>query len=235
VAESIPSRLLLHHSVEIEAHGSPRLAEAFPHVWHDPGTDVRTKKRIVRLLIEEIIAKVVPGPRDQIELTIHWKGGTHTVLVIARNRTGQHRRVTDRAIVDVVRDLARVQPDQHIARVLNRLGYRTGAGNTWTEHRVLSLRRYQQIPAFDRTTDRRDTLTIAGAATALGVSATTVRRLITLGVLPAIQPVLYAPWVIRREDLEGAIVQRAVASIKAGRTLPRTPDKGQLTLDKSTT
>jgi len=135
--------------------------------------------------------------------------------------------VTDRAIVDVMRDLARVQPDQHIARVLNRLGYRTGAGNTWTEHRALSLRRYQQIPAFDRTADRRDTLTIADAAAALGMSATTVRRLMTLGLLPATQPVLYAPWVIRREDLEGQTVQRAVALIKPGRTLPRTPDERQ--------
>jgi hypothetical protein len=59
--------------------------------------------------------------------------------------------------------------------------------------------------------------------------------LITLGLLPAIQPVLYAPWVIRREHLQGETVQRAVASIKAGRTFSRTPDEGQLTLDKSTT
>ena len=178
-----------------------RLAEDFPGVWHHPTTDLRTKKRIVRLLIEEIIAKIEPGAREQIALTIHWKGGKHTAPVIPRNRTGQHRRVTDRAIVDVVRDLARVQPDQHIARVLNRLGYRTGAGNTWTEPRVLSLRRYHEIPAFDRSVDRQDTLTIAGAAAALGISATTVRRLIVLGLLPATQPVLYAPWTIRREDL----------------------------------
>jgi hypothetical protein len=144
--------------------------------------------------------------------------------VIPRNRTGQHRRVTDRAIVDVVRDLARVQPDQHIARVLNRLGYRTGAGNTWTEPRVLSLRRYHQIPAFDRSVDRQDTLTIAGAAAALGISATTVRRLIVLRLLPATQPVLCAPWTIRREDLERDGIRRAVGVVKAGCTLPRTPD-----------
>jgi hypothetical protein len=212
-----------------------RLAEDFPRVWHHPTTDHRTKKRIVRLLIEEIIAKIVSGPREEIVLTIHWKGGQHTELVLPRNRTGQHRRVTDRAIVDVVRDLARVQADQHIARVLNRLGYRTGAGNTWTEPRVLSLRRYHQIPAFDRAVDRQDTLTIAGAATALGISATTVRRLIMLGLLPATQPVLYAPWIIRRQDLERAAVQHAVGVIKAGGVLPRTPDAGQLTFEKSTT
>ena len=144
-------------------------------------TDIRTRKRIVRLLIEEIVVNILPGAREQIELTIHWKGGPHTQLVIPRNRTGQHRRSTDRAVVDVVRDLARAQSDGDIARVLNRLGYRTGAENTWTALRVLSLRRYHGIAAFERTADRRGVLTIAEAASMLGVSAATVRRMIVLG------------------------------------------------------
>jgi hypothetical protein len=50
-----------------------RLAEDFPRVWRHPTADLRTKKRIVRLLIEEIIAKIEPGSREQIALTIHWK------------------------------------------------------------------------------------------------------------------------------------------------------------------
>jgi DNA invertase Pin-like site-specific DNA recombinase len=212
-----------------------QLAEDFPRIWNDASTDIRSKKRIVRLLVEEIIAKVHPGPRDQIELIIHWKGGKHTQLVLPRNRTGQHRRSTDRAIVDVVRDLARVQPDEQIARVLNRLGYRTGTGNTWTQYRVTSLRSYHRIPAFDRGTDRQHTMTAAAAATVLGVSTTTVRRMIKLGLLPATQPVLHAPWTIRREDLERETVQRAVAAIKAGGALPRTAEDRQLTLEESTT
>jgi DNA invertase Pin-like site-specific DNA recombinase len=212
-----------------------RLAEDFPRVWNNPATDVRTRKRIVRLLIEEIVVNILPGPRDQIELTIHWKGGKHTQLVIPRNRTGQHRRSTDRAIVDVVRELSRVQSDGQIARVLNRLGYRTGAGNTWTALRVTGLRGYHRIAAFDRASDRQGILTIAGAASVLGVSSATVRRMILLGMLPATQPVLHAPWAIRQEDLGRDTVQRAVDAIKAGRTLPRTLDEGQLTLAESTT
>ena len=228
-------------TAEAERHVAPdraallRLAEDFPHVWNDPSADVRTRKRIVRLLIEEILVKVLPGPREQIELTIHWKGGKHTQLVFPRNRTGQHRRSTDRAVVDVVRDLARAQADGDIARVLNRLGYHTGAGNTWTALRVLSLRRYHGIEGFDRTADRRGLLTIADAASTLGVSAGTVRRMIVLGVLPATQPVLHAPWAIRQEDLACDAVQRAVAAIKAGRTLPQPLDEGQLTLTESIT
>jgi DNA invertase Pin-like site-specific DNA recombinase len=228
-------------TADAERHVAPartvllRLAEDFPRVWDHPSTDIRTRKRIVRLLIEEIVVNVLPGAQERIELTIHWKGGKHTQLVIPRNRTGQHRRSTDRAVVDVVRDLARAQSDGDIARVLNRLGYRTGAGNTWTALRVLSLRRYHGIAAFERTSDRRGVLTIAEAASALGVSAGTVRRLIVLGMLPATQPVLHAPWAIRQEDLALDAVRRAVGAIKAGRGLPRSEDVAQLTLTESTT
>ncbi|MDP2701682.1 MAG: hypothetical protein Q8P98_06410 [Candidatus Rokubacteria bacterium] len=38
------------------------LAEECPRVWTHTATDARTKKRIVRLLVEEIIATAVPKP-----------------------------------------------------------------------------------------------------------------------------------------------------------------------------
>jgi hypothetical protein len=126
-----------------------QLAEDFPRVWTGAATDMRLKKRIVRLLIEEIVVSTDDSATPHLVLIIHWTGGQHTQLVIPRNRTGQHRYRTDRAIVDVVRELARAQPDQHIARILNRLGYRTGAGHAWTQSRVAGLRSYQHIPVFD--------------------------------------------------------------------------------------
>jgi DNA invertase Pin-like site-specific DNA recombinase len=212
-----------------------RLADDFPHVWSASTTDIRTKKRIVRLLIEEIVVTAITGARPQVGLLIHWKGGTHTQLVIARNRTGQHGRTTDRAVVDVVRALARSLPDAHIGRVLNRLGYRTGVDNTWTQARVASLRQYHEIPVFDRTVDRRALLTIAEAATVLGVSAGTVRRMLTARILPGTQPVAHAPWAIQAADLMLEPVQRVIAAVHQGRSLPRPASEAQLTLDKSRT
>lgn len=212
-----------------------QLAEDFPRVWTGAATDMRLKKRIVRLLIEEIVVSTIASATPQLVLIIHWKGGKHTRLVIPRNRKGQHRYVTDRAIVDVVRELARAQPDQHIARVLNRLGYRTGADHAWTQSRVAGLRSHHHIPAFDRSVDRPALLTMADTATRLGVSATTVRRMITRGLLPATQPVREAPWAIRREDLDRETVQRTVAAIKRGGALPRTRATVQLSLEESHT
>lgn len=203
------------------------LAHEFPTVWADPATDARTKKQLVRLLIEEII--VSPLDTRGLELLIHWKGGQHTRLHVPRNRTGQHRRCTDRAVVDVVRDLARRVPDAQIARLLNRLGYRTGAGNTWTQQRVVSLRHAHDIPVYTPGVDGT-ALTIGQAADHLGVSTTTVRKLIVSGQLPATQPVPYAPWAIQPDDLNIAGIQRVVRAVKAGRRLPQTSSDTQLPL-----
>jgi DNA invertase Pin-like site-specific DNA recombinase/uncharacterized protein YndB with AHSA1/START domain len=203
------------------------LAQEFPTVWTHPATDGRTKKRLVRFLIEEIV--VTQRDPRALELLIHWKGGKHTRLSVPRNRTGQHRRCTDRAVVDVVRDLARRVPDAQIARLLNRLGYRTGAGNTWTQQRVVSLRHAHDIPVYTPGADRI-ALTIGQAADQLGVSTTTVRKLIVSGQLPATQPVPYAPWAIQPDDLNTAGVQRVVQAVKAGRRLPQTSSDIQLPL-----
>jgi len=208
------------------------LARDLPAVWTHPAADHRTKKRLLRLLIEEIVAR----PAEQaVDLVIHWKGGKHTMLRVARNRLGRHRRCTDAAVVDVVRELARVQPDGQIARVLNRLGYRTGADNAWAAGRVQTLRSYHRIAAFDPAVDGTAFLTMERAAAELSVSAMTIRRLITAGVLTARQPMPYAPWIITREALGTDRVQRAIAAVKRGRPLPQTAPAGQLTLANSTT
>lgn len=209
------------------------LAQEFPALWAHPDTDRRTKKHLVRLLIEEIVASV-PNDRD-IELLIHWKGGRHTRLLTPRNRTGQHRRCTDRGVVDVVRDLARRVPDAQIARILNRLGYRTGAGNSWTQQRVVSLRHAHDIPVYTPNPEGSAVLTIAQAASALGVSTTTVRNFIVSGWLPATQPVPYAPWAIRRQDLDRAGLQHVLHAVKSGKRLPRTSPETQLPLIESRT
>jgi hypothetical protein len=132
---------------------------------------------------------------------IHWVGGVHSTLRLHKNRTGQHQRMTDRDVIELVRELAQVCSDQAIAPILNRLGYETGAGNTWTESRVYYLRSYHKVPAFDKSVPRA-WVTLAEAAAELKVHPGRVRTLIKGEILPARQVVRHAPWLIRREDLE---------------------------------
>ena len=152
-----------------------------------------------------------------------------------KSRTGEHRHTTQREVVEVVRELARTLPDAQIARVLNRLGYRTGAGNTWIQSRVDSLRNHNGIAAFNPERDGDRIVTIDGAAQILNVSTAAVRKLIKWGILNAHQPVPYAPWTISREQLAGEPVRAAVDAIKLRRKLPQSVSAVQLNLIKSST
>ena len=111
-------------------------------------TDMRLKQRIVRILIEEIIADV-DDAAGEIVLIIHWAGGRHSELRVKKNLTGHHSRCTDLEAIEVMRQMSGRFPDEQIAATLNRLGLKTGTGNTWIEVRVRSVRSYHDLPSYD--------------------------------------------------------------------------------------
>ena len=57
----------------------------------------------------------------------------------------KHRWKTDTATEQLIRELARMLPDQSIASVLNRLGIRSAKGHTWTQLRVRNFRCEHQM------------------------------------------------------------------------------------------
>lgn len=81
------------------------------------------------------------------------------------------------------------------------MGMPTGQGKTWTAHRVSSLRRVRDIHAYKPAEKDGEWLTMSQAATKLGVTNHHIRRLITSGLLPAVQVVPRAPYQIRMSDL----------------------------------
>jgi excisionase family DNA binding protein len=203
------------------------LGRDLSRVWDSVGTSIETRKKIIRLLIEEIMVDVVA---DKIELVIHWHGGDHTRLSVRKNKAGQNRWVTDADVVEFVRVLARHMPDQSTASVLNRSGKSTGRGNSWTSSRVSSLRHSQGIEAY-REGERaeRGEVTLNEAAAALSVSPSTILRMVHDGTLPAQQLCKGAPWIIRLQDIERKDV-RAEATGRRSRR-PSSNDPRQKHLD----
>jgi excisionase family DNA binding protein len=65
------------------------------------------------------------------------------------------------------------------------------------------------------------------AAQRLGVSSTSIRRLIKLKKMPATQVVPCAPWQIPIEALDSEEVRKAVKNIKARVRVPRTQSGDQ--------
>lgn len=207
------------------------LADDLPHVWSHEATSIELKKRLVRCALTSITAEVVEDP-PRIKLLLHWAGGVHTSVYVKRNRTGEHSRCTDREIVELVRELAAASDDRIIAQVLNKLGYKTGVGNSFNLDRVQSLRHYHKIPCFDEA--KRDWLTLEEAAERLQVSQCTVRKLLQNGLLKGHQIVKYAPWMITPDALANPIVQAAVAKVHAGLSVPSAKQEPELPLQLKT-
>jgi DNA invertase Pin-like site-specific DNA recombinase len=197
------------------------LAQDLPTIWHAPTTDMRLKQRIARILLQEIVADI-DEQAGEIVLLLHWAGGRHSELRVKKNGPGRHGRSTSLEAIEIVRRMAGHYSDEQIAATLNRLGVPTGAGNSWTELRVRSARSYHALPAFDASQPRRDRLTLQDAAQRLGVSTTSVRRLIRNNHLPARQIVPCAPWEISPEALLSTTVRDAVEAMRHRTHLPRT-------------
>jgi hypothetical protein len=90
--------------------------------------------------------------------------------------------------------------DDEIARVLSKLGRRTGKGNRWSQARVATVRRKHHIAAPNATDP--EILNLAQAQKHTGVSDTTLMRLIRTNLLPVQQVAPYAPLEIKRADLD---------------------------------
>jgi excisionase family DNA binding protein len=206
------------------------LAQDLPAVWNAPSTDMRLKQRIVRILIHEIVVDI-EDEKHEIVMLIHWAGGRHSELRIKKNAPGQRRNCTNLEAIEVVRRMVGQFSDEQIASTLNRLGMRTGAGNTWNEARVYSLRHHHQWPDYEATHSPAGTLTLDQAAGRLGVSVTVVRRLICSRTIPATQVVPGAPWQIPVAAVESQEVLQAARDIKDRHRPSRSQLRDECTLE----
>jgi hypothetical protein len=190
------------------------LASELEAVWQNPNSDIRLKKRIVRTLIEEIVADVDPVA-GEVHLVIHWKGGTHTQLCLPRRHRGQHSCQTPQEVIDAVRTLAHICTDDVIAGTLNRNGLLTGHGNRWTREAVTSLRSKHKIPGY-KPVDREspDWMNLTKAAEFLGISCTALRHAAQRDEIHADHPLPDGPWLFSHATLESEAAKQLVNRIQ---------------------
>jgi excisionase family DNA binding protein len=186
-------------------------------LWHHASASPDLKKRILRTVLEEIVLRD-DETRCHHLLVLHWKGGIHTELKVARTTTGKKPNDTSKTALELIEELSKVCSDQAIAATLNRLGYKTGAVQTWRVHSVHNARYIHRLTNYGKM-DKW--LTVQQATSELGVSHTVIRRLISAGKLPATQVLETTPWIIARESLSLPAVIQEVEAVKSGRQLPR--------------
>jgi DNA invertase Pin-like site-specific DNA recombinase len=112
------------------------LATDFPLLWRDPKTPHREKKRMARLLIEDVTLTA----DEEITAHVRFRGGAIRTLIFPRPRGAPDARRTDPAVLKRIDRLLDDRTDAEIAEVLNREGLRTGTGLPFNRDRVWNLR-----------------------------------------------------------------------------------------------
>jgi len=184
-----------------------RLGADLELAWSHPAATAETRKRILRTALHEIVVRVEAG---FIKMVLHWQGGDHTPLQLKVNGAGKHRWAVPEDTLSLIRGLARLMPDQQIARLLNRAGKPTGRGNGWTKTRVCSFRSHHDIAVYhEGEWAERGEMTLEAVAQSMDVSVMTALRMVRRGIIRGRQMCRGAPWVIKAEDLAAYREQKA--------------------------
>jgi DNA invertase Pin-like site-specific DNA recombinase len=194
------------------------LGERFPEVWDSPHCPMALRKTIIRTVVKEVIVNE-DAATERLQCIIHWQGGSHTSFEMPKPQWG----IADKTApdtIELIRQMAVRYSDEEIARVLNKHGRRTGKGNRWTTNRVGAARRRSVIDGHRRPCPDPEVFSLQQAARYCGVSSTTIKRLVASGVLKRDQVAPWAPWEIKRADLESEVIRQALAHLQAAGKLP---------------
>lgn len=201
---------------EIDRDALLALAQDLPSVWNLPSTAAGTKQRLTHLLIEEVVLDLDDASNEAV-VTIHWKGGRHTEVRVARVRTGRYPDDRYPSPVEVIRTLGEQWSDRQLAVTMNRMRCKSADGQSWTTVEVRALRERLGIAPFDPDTPREETISVDETARRLAICVGSVHRLIRSGALPATQLMPSAPWQVPVAALESEAVQAGVHAIKQRR------------------
>jgi len=157
------------------------LASDFPRLWADPRTPDREKKRMVRLLLEDVTLV----KKDRLLMHIRFKGGVTQSVSLPLPLGAIEQRKTDPAIVHEIDRLLDEHTEGEISAMLNEKGLRSGTGRAFTPVIVTRIRRqYRLKDRFQRLCET-GLLTIQEIARRLDLTVGSVKRWRRLGLLRA--------------------------------------------------
>ena len=127
------------------------LARDFPRLWQNPKTPNRERKRLVRLLLEDV---TLIG-NDGITAHVRFKGGITKTLTLPRPLSYCEGRKTPAEVVTEIDRLLDHHTEKVIAEILNERGIRSGDGKTFHSRAVARVRsKYQLKSRYDRLREK---------------------------------------------------------------------------------
>lgn len=155
------------------------LASDFPRLWNNAATTDRDRKRMVRLLLEDVTV----NRDEQISLQVRFKGGACRTLRLPLPLCSWQQRTTSPAVVQEIDRLLDSHTAAQIADILNACGMTPGLGASFHPQLVARLARtYGLKPRHDRLRER-GMLTLPEIAQTLQVTPHTVKIWLRRGLL----------------------------------------------------
>lgn len=148
------------------------LAQDLPRLWHDPHTPARERKRLVRLLIEDVTLL-----KDrQVNIQLRFKTGRTQTLSLPLPKNNWQLHLTDPALIVEIDRLLEDYTDAQVAERLKAQNHHSGTGRALHAQMVARLRRDYGLPSRYQRLRERGLLTQYELAERLGIHPATVQR-----------------------------------------------------------
>jgi DNA invertase Pin-like site-specific DNA recombinase len=158
-----------------------KLATDFPRLWRDSNTSMRDRKRMLRLLVEDVTLVRA----DDIQAHLRFRGGTTYSVVLPVPKNAWELRQTSADVLREIDALLDRRTDQEIADILNQQGHRSGEGLAFSRQIVIRLRRDHGLKSRRDRLRASGMLTLGEMARKLRVSASTIKAWANASILRA--------------------------------------------------
>ena len=155
------------------------LTTDFPRVWNDPHTAHKDRKRMVRLLVDDVT--LIKSHR--VTLQVRFRGGTTQTLIIPAALRIWEMGNTPPEVVQMIDSLLNKYTDQQVANILNERGLCPGKSDTFHRRLVARVRRERGLKSRYERLRVGGMLTADEMAEALGVCKSTVMTWRRAGLL----------------------------------------------------
>ena len=146
------------------------LATDFPRLWQDPRTPDRERKRMARLLLEDVTLL----KKEALTVHVRFKGGVSETLTLPLPRSAPELRKTPSAIVAEIDRLLAFHTEAEIAAILNEQGLRSGTGQPFSAGIIRHIRLNYNLPDRYQRLREAGMLTEEEVARQLGIAASVV-------------------------------------------------------------
>lgn len=131
------------------------LASDFPQMWNDPKTPDRDRKRMARLLLEDVTLR----REQEVIVQVRFKGGATRELHLPLPKPAWALRRTNSEVVAAMDQLLGDHTPLEVAQLLNQREWRSGWGCLFTQRMVIRLAKDYNLATRDTRLRARGLLT----------------------------------------------------------------------------